>query len=213
MNKAVNIINGENNIIIVVKKNIEYINNYSKIPLGFKINISGSNNVIKLCLPIKTKDFNINICDREKGVKNYNDNYIEIGSILVWGSVNIACQGSKNKITIGKGTRINTKLSIKTERATLSIGEDCLISDADFWVTDYHDVIDAEGNKINKQKHPCIIGKHCWLGANTTFLKNAQIAENCIVGVGAVVGKVFSESNCCICGNPANIVKRGVNWK
>jgi acetyltransferase-like isoleucine patch superfamily enzyme len=51
-----------------------------------------------------------------------------------------------------------------------------------------------------------IIGKNCWIGNNTTILKNSKIGDNSIVAVGAVVSGVFPE-NVIIGGVPAKIIK------
>jgi acetyltransferase-like isoleucine patch superfamily enzyme len=51
-----------------------------------------------------------------------------------------------------------------------------------------------------------IVGKNCWIGNNTTILKNSKIGDNSIVAVGAVVSGVFPE-NVIIGGVPAKIIK------
>ena len=45
-----------------------------------------------------------------------------------------------------------------------------------------------------------------------SICKNVRIADNSIIGAHAVVTKSFSEKNSVIAGNPAKIVKQGVEW-
>ena len=56
------------------------------------------------------------------------------------------------------------------------------------------------------------IGNHVWIGMNAVLLKNIEVQDNSIIGAGAVVSGKFSESNCILVGNPAKIVRRGINW-
>ena len=67
------------------------------------------------------------------------------------------------------------------------------------------------GEIINKGKF-CEIGKHVWIGHDASICKNVRIADNSIIGAHAVVTKSFSEKNSVIAGNPAKIVKQGVEW-
>ena len=44
------------------------------------------------------------------------------------------------------------------------------------------------------------------------LLKQAQIANNSIVGIRSIVTKKFEKTNVVLAGNPAKVVKTGVNW-
>ena len=57
-----------------------------------------------------------------------------------------------------------------------------------------------------------IIGDRVWVGTLATILKNAQIANDTIVGACSVVAKKFDTPNVAIAGNPAKIIKEGVAW-
>ncbi len=65
-------------------------------------------------------------------------------------------------------------------------------------------------NELNKlyapQKAPVIIGKNCWIGANSTILPGVTIGDYCIVAAGAVVTKDVP-SGVLVAGNPAVIKK------
>jgi acetyltransferase-like isoleucine patch superfamily enzyme len=43
-------------------------------------------------------------------------------------------------------------------------------------------------------------------------MKNAGLPDNTIVAAKSVVSKKFTESNTVVGGNPARVVKTGVNW-
>ena len=43
--------------------------------------------------------------------------------------------------------------------------------------------------------------------------KGVNIANNSVIGASAVVTKGFEESNVIIAGNPAKVIKRGINWR
>lgn len=59
-----------------------------------------------------------------------------------------------------------------------------------------HDHDYRVGLKEDKFKSaPIIIGKNCWIGANTVILRGTIIGDNCVVGAGSVVsGKIPSNS-------------------
>lgn len=53
-----------------------------------------------------------------------------------------------------------------------------------------------------------IIGNNCWIGMNAVILPGVRLANNIIVGAGAVVTKSFTEENIVIGGNPARFIKK-----
>lgn len=54
------------------------------------------------------------------------------------------------------------------------------------------------------------IGKRCFFGANAIILPGIAIGDEVIVGAGAVVTK-NTPSQCIVVGNPAKILKTGIN--
>ena len=76
---------------------------------------------------------------------------------------------------------------------------------------DYHTILDKNGKIINHPR-PIVIKDHVWICNGVKICKGVTIAENNIIGMGSVVTKSFSETNCVIAGNPAQIVKRNINW-
>ncbi len=80
------------------------------------------------------------------------------------------------------------------------------------WATDRHSVFDQNSKVLLNAGHNVTIGSHVWVGMHALILKNSYIADNCIVGAQAVVSKKFEEPGCVLAGNPAKVVKRGINW-
>ena len=108
--------------------------------------------------------------------------------------------------------RARVSFSVKNQSRIL-IGEGCLFSNSiDVSTTDWHRVFDDSGNVLNPEKDVCI-GEHVWIGRKVTVCKGVSIPNDSIIGVGSVVTRSFDETNVVIAGNPAEIKKRGVNWK
>lgn len=193
----------ENNNIVIPKDNIKNTN----------IDINGKNN-------------NIIIKDSVKGLVNIcvfgDNNTVYIDDCVFAGKLSIEVgQNHKNfgpvhdcEVKIGKNTTIESaKLVIKNSGAKISIGKNCMFAfNITLYHTDSHPVFDLDSHKIiNKVKH-MIIGDHVWIGANTTILKNTQIANDCIVGWASVVSGKFDKEHCAIAGNPGKIVKTNITW-
>lgn len=71
-------------------------------------------------------------------------------------------------------------------------------------------IISANHNPYNTKEHikkKVIIGKYCWIGANSCILPGVILGDFTVVGAGAVVTKSFPEGYCVIAGNPANKIK------
>lgn len=55
---------------------------------------------------------------------------------------------------------------------------------------------------------PIHIGNYCMLGAAVRFAPGARIPDCCVIGMGAVVTKSFTEPYWLLGGNPARVVRR-----
>ena len=123
-------------------------------------------------------------------------------------------EDSCNRISIGEHTCFAGRVHLACIEGTeIAIGKRCLFSaNVVFRTGDSHALLNLEGDRINPSKS-IQVGDHVWIGNTATVLKGATLPENCIVGTGSIVTKNFEETNCCIAGNPAKIIKRDVNWR
>lgn len=204
-----NIINNIGNNIISYDKNDKSF---------FQFNVIGENNTIKIKKLAKNNlgKLIINLYG--------NDNEILIDENLFIGtnlSINLGqdhpFQGKiKNSVfKIGKNCRVEDVISTSYNSNTkIIIGNNCLFSlKVIIYNTDGHPIYDLKTHNICNHVNNIIIGDNCWIGYNSTILKNVQIKNNTIVGWGSVVSKSFNEENIAIAGNPAKIVKRDISWK
>ncbi len=94
-----------------------------------------------------------------------------------------------------------------------NIGKRCMFAyNIVIFNTDAHPIFDKETGEIINKVKGVKIGNHCWIGANSTILKNTELADNCIVGMGSVVSGKHLTPNCAIAGNPARKVKENISW-
>lgn len=78
----------------------------------------------------------------------------------------IVCQ---DRIKIGEGTEF---------------GPSVYLYDHDH---DYKKGLSAKSSEETFKKAPIEIGKHCWIGANTTVLRGTKIGNNVVIGAGCVI--------------------------
>lgn len=172
-----------------------------------KMIISGKNNRI----PYKPKQCKIVVFG--------DNNTIDIHpSVTSWrGVISIGDRATPVQnctVRIGKhSTSIKTDLSLFEDNSSILIGEGCMFSwDIYIWATDRHSIYSVIDEKLLNAGRKVVIGDHVWVGMHSSILKNSHIAKNSVVGAHAVVAKRFWEENCVLAGNPAKVVKRGINW-
>jgi acetyltransferase-like isoleucine patch superfamily enzyme len=129
-------------------------------------------------------------------------------------SLGLACEDNGNVISIGRGTEVNGPSDLAAiEGTTLSIGDGCLLSGGVHIRTgDSHSVTDLKGNRINPSKD-VRVGDHVWIGMRVVVLKGASIPDHSVVAACAVVTKPFTLPNCAIGGNPAQVIRRDIDWR
>jgi acetyltransferase-like isoleucine patch superfamily enzyme len=139
------------------------------------------------------------------------------GSLVVSGTV---------KVTIGPGSRLGKRVLfygsgtvtvgsnvflngpwIGCERS-ITIGDECLISDCAIADSDYHNLEPQlrhcpPGPKVSA---PIVIERNVWIGARSTVMKGVNIGADSAVGLGCVVRKSVPPGVVVI-GNPQQIVK------
>lgn len=86
-------------------------------------------------------------------------------------------------------------------------GWDCTVIDGDG-----HTIVSNIDNEKCNQPKVIEIGEHVWIGAKSTILKGTRVSDNSIIAYGSVLTKDNMISNVILGGNPAHILKEGVNW-
>ncbi len=110
------------------------------------------------------------------------------------------------EVTIGKNVSLNGCLI--GCQSSVSIGDDCLISDCYLVDTDYHNLEPhlrhaPPGPKVTAA---IVIERNVWIGAKATVMKGVRIGKNSAIGLGSVVRKSVP-ANVVVIGNPQQIVK------
>jgi maltose O-acetyltransferase len=117
--------------------------------------------------------------------------------VLIYGS---------GTVTIGSNVSLNGPW-IGCERS-ITIGDDCLISDCAIADSDYHNLEPhlrhcPPGPKVSA---PIVIERNVWVGARATVMKGVHIGADSAVGLGCIVRKSVPPGVVVI-GNPQQIVK------
>jgi len=147
-------------------------------------------------------------------IHKYDVTYLNINGRLIFNggySIGKGCRfdiGQNAVATFGTGyVNSNTTFIIMHG---LSVGEGCSIGwGCQFLDEDFHEIQYA--GKRNRDK-TIVIGDRVWIGCNVSVMKGASIADGCVVAAHSVVTERFEEQDCLIAGNPAQIVKRNIQW-
>lgn len=150
--------------------------------------------------------------------KKYSRTIWEVeGEIVFNGKASIG-YGSKISVaenailSFGDNFMITANSSIVVAKK-IQFGNDCLLSwDILIMDTDYHQIIDNNGNVINTNQ-PVIIGEHVWIACRTTILKGAIIPNNSIIAANSVLTKKLEEENSIWGGNPVFKIKEDISWE
>lgn len=101
------------------------------------------------------------------------------------------CVSYPENVSIGKGTYINGGEICASPNATITIGENCLISYNFFCRTDSH-IYHSKDTCINVQGYiekSIVIGDDVWIGYDVKIMPGVTIADGSVIGAGSVVTK------------------------
>jgi len=196
---------GENNRIVLFDDNGFEIDLNKNIS-GLTISIDGNNNLVRI---------------HAKTV--FIDSYIQIGNDNVCIEIDHSdflsmylrcCFRDGQKFKLGKNTEIGGACFYLDEETACFIGKGCMFSnDIKVWGSDGHAVLDKNtGEFINEVQSPIEIGNHCWIGQGCRILKGSGLADDSVLGGGAVLTKKFLEQNVALGGNPAKVIKKQIVW-
>jgi acetyltransferase-like isoleucine patch superfamily enzyme len=195
-----------NNNLVILHKIDGTIVKYPKIE-GLIIRFNGKNSTIELWEPCNFKG-----CRFVLG----SNSHISIQGTKFPVKLGVYMQGNNNKLLIGKDLSSNdTEITTYEEsNNTVEIGNDCMFSFNIFLnATDGHCIYDINKKKLlNSHKRGIKIGNHVWVGRYVKILKNVEIPDNTVIGLGSIVTKSFDEQNIIIAGSPAKVIKRNIGW-
>ena len=147
-----------------------------------------------------------------------NHNRIFVGRDATLICVELWISKDKNQISLGAGTAVIGKPEYPTHLAAIegteiSVGKDCMISaSVEIRTADGHSIVDLEGKRVNPSQS-VHIGDHVWMGTGVVCTKGVEITDHCIVGTRSVVTKSITERYCAVGGNPARVLREGLDWR
>ena len=197
------IVEGSNNTIKVKIKERQDIESFLRRD-GLFISIIGRNNTIDLGLIGYCVNPQLNITGLQIYIGGAADGFI---------APELPRYASNCSVSIGDGTVFcGTRIYLQDDNSSVTVGKNCMFSwGIDVWCTDVHTILDMDGNITNYGKS-IEIQDHVWVGKDSKIGKNTKISKDSIVGWNSVVTKKFDQTNVVIAGNPAKVVKEGINW-
>ncbi|MGF6724939.1 acetyltransferase-like isoleucine patch superfamily enzyme [Paraburkholderia sp. GAS41] len=162
----------------------------SREPSVVHLYLSGDNNIVQFEHAYALKDLNVTI-----------------GS-------HIPAHNTRLKAGYNLSIESGGRILLYTSGGALDVGEHCMFS-SDVTMRcgeSPHLIFEKESGKFLDVPKGVSIGNHVWVGENSYLTKSASIADECVVGACSVVTRRFEESHCAIAGNPARVVRQGIQW-
>ena len=163
------------------------------------------------------------------------NNFVYIGRNVKLSNITVHFIGSNNKIVVNDGCELNNCILrtdgdnnvIFIDRGTyiggacihamystsIKIGKKCLFSSEIDIRSGEHCIYNLGDKKQYNFAKDIMIGEHVWIGKRVQCLKGVEIARDSIIGAGSLVTRKFEAPNVIIAGNPAKIIKTGINWR
>lgn len=117
--------------------------------------------------------------------------------------------GDNATLSVGNSF-INREVKIICNK-NITIGDDCIIAMGTV-IRDndgaQHQILSPDYQNSKEIK----IGNHVWIGENSFILKGVTIGDGAIVAAASVVTKDVPP-RCIVAGNPAQIIRRNIDWK
>ena len=137
------------------------------------------------------------------------------GTVEFKGDAHIG-HGSKisvaGKLVLGRNFTITAESSIVAAKEVL-IGDDVLLAwDVLLMDTDFHQILDSEGRRVNPDA-PVVICDRVWIGCRSLVLKGVRVADGVVVAAGSVVSKSVTLENSVIGGSQISVLRENISWK
>lgn len=175
----------------------------------YNINIYGKNNEIYINPENKKSSLSLTIYGDNNKIHIDTTEPIYLNGVI--GDINTNTNNTALKIE--SGTSINgVQFFLMDNNSSIQIGKNCMIScNVEIWASDTHSILDENNNLINLGKE-VIIGNNVWIGKDVKVLKNTIIPDGCIVGIGSIISKKFTNQKSILAGIPAKVVKENISW-
>lgn len=135
--------------------------------------------------------------------------HLEGNGIIIIGD---ECRLENVKLSIQGQLQIGRKVFLNGAsivcKKSVSIGDECLVSDAYITDTDFHN-IEPELRRVPpgpRATRPIKIGRNVWVGDRGVVLKGSTIGNDSVIGSNSVVRGNVPDRVVCI-GNPAMVIK------
>lgn len=115
------------------------------------------------------------------------------------------CMFRGKSVYIGKGVLINHNVFIDAWN-TVRIKENTSIACGVKIITSSHKIGSRDKRAGDSERKPVVIGRGCWIGANSVILPGVNIGDGCVIAAGSVVTKDCN-SNTMYAGVPAKEIK------
>ena len=170
--------------------------------LDFHLSVRGNNNIVRIAPTCQLYNTSLSIIGDNNVLILDNEIKIQKGSLNVFNG---------GKLIIGHNTTFQ-KVNAFVTKEDVVIGADCLFSYG-VLIRNYdgHKIIDITSGEICNPPGKIVLEDHVWVSQNVTILKDVEIGENTIVGVGAIVTRSLPP-NSIAAGIPARVVKENRNW-
>lgn len=176
-----------NSLFIVDKNGVRH--KVDEIP-GLRVVFQGSNSVVEVCKPYKF--VNCVLYVGNNSVVSIDSTEFAIKSLSVTGMNNAKLLIGKNFSCYGCHIENHDETGLDVK-----IGDDCQFSyGIHIRTSDGHAIYDDNTKELlNGPKVGVTIGNHVWVGMNAIILKDVSIADNVVVGAGALICKSCEERN------------------
>lgn len=161
----------------------------------------------------RNKNKRVNIHIDNSFIFNNSDD-IEIGESVNIGAYNVFCvvayPGTNHKpiLKIGAHTYIGEQNNIRATGGSITIGNNCLISQQVSMVSSDHGI--AKDVLIRKQlwttKGDIVIEDDVWIGCSSQILSGVTIGKGAVIAAGSLVNKDVPP-NAIVAGVPAKVMK------
>lgn len=175
--------------------------------------IKGNGNIIRIAGTQNPQTLNLHVFGHDNEVSIGAGAFLQNLRVEI-GSRRWPCSQARLKIGDGFSIASQGRFILPNSGNRLEIGDNCMFS-ANIVVRggEYpHLIFDRQNGEYLDVSDGIFIGNHVWVGEGAFIGKSVTLPDECIVGTRSVVTRRFEETHCVIGGNPARVVKRGVQW-